>query len=125
MPDIPHNLEELSADWLNDALGDSGTFENTRIAFADVQILGGAKGFSGQLARLSMRYTGNEVNAPPTLIAKCAALERESREIYHAFGFYEREVRFYRELADQTQLRVPRCHYLDFDPDSGRFILLP
>lgn len=124
MPDIPHNPEELSADWLNDALADSATFENTRIASADVQILGGTKGFSGQLARLSIRYTGNGENAPPALIAKCAALEREAREIYHAFGFYEREVRFYRELADQTQFRVPRCHYLDFDPGSGHFILL-
>ena len=124
MPDIPGNLEELTTDWLNDALGDAGTFENTRIASVDVKILGGTKGASGQLARLSMRYTGNEVNAPPTLIAKCAAFERESREIYHAFGFYEREVRFYQELANQTQLRVPRCHYVDFNPDTGHFILL-
>ena len=124
MPDIPHNPEELSADWLNDALGNSAAFENTRIASADIHILGGTKGFSGQLARVTMGYAAGEVNAPPVLVAKCAAQDREARETYHAFGFYEREVRFYRELADQAHLRVPRCYHLDFDPASGHFILL-
>lgn len=124
MPAIPANPEELTADWLNDALGNAAAFENSRIASAHAQILGGIKGFSGQLARLFISYREGGVNAPRTLIAKCAALERESREIYHAFGFYEREIRFYRELAGRTQLRVPRCHYVDFNPGTGRFILL-
>ena len=40
------------------------------------------------------------------------------------FRFYEREVRFYKDLAARVSLGTPRCYHGEFDPASGDFVLL-
>ena len=37
---------------------------------------------------------------------------------------YEREVRFYKEIAPTVGIRTPRCYHADWDRDSGLFVLL-
>jgi hypothetical protein len=39
-------------------------------------------------------------------------------------GIYEREVRFYREVAPTVRIRTPRCHVASFDSDTHDFVLL-
>jgi hypothetical protein len=41
-----------------------------------------------------------------------------------AFGHYERECRFYAELAAESPVRTPRPHFVAFEPGSRRFTLL-
>ena len=40
------------------------------------------------------------------------------------FRFYEREVRFYEELASSLSIAVPRCYWSAYDQGSGDFVLL-
>jgi hypothetical protein len=46
------------------------------------------------------------------------------RTLAQLFGFYEREVRFYQELAHRVEVRTPRPYYSGMDVPSGRFVLL-
>ena len=48
----------------------------------------------------------------------------ENRFLGQIMGFYAREVSFYREVADQVGVRVPRCHHADIGPDGVPFVLL-
>jgi thiamine kinase-like enzyme len=42
----------------------------------------------------------------------------------HSMGFYEREVRFYQELAAKSPVRTPRCYFSAVDLDNGASLLL-
>ena len=52
-----------------------------------------------------------------------ACLEPENLAIANALGIYEREIRFYDELAGGVPFRVPQCH-LAIRGDDGRFVLM-
>jgi len=83
-----------------------------------------ADGFASAVVRIRLHYDGHEPAAPKSLIAKFPTPDVGMRRIAHAAGAYEREVRFYRELAGSAGLRVPRCHAAEFDESSGDFVLL-
>jgi aminoglycoside/choline kinase family phosphotransferase len=40
------------------------------------------------------------------------------------FRFYEREVNFYEQVAEQVELRTPRCYFSAFEPSNGDYLLL-
>src|SRR5262249_28237387 len=103
--------------WLSEALGAPVT------SVASEPIAAGT-GFLGKLVRLTPRYGKEAADRPRSLIAKLPTLDAGVRQLAMMFRFYEREVRFYRQLADRVSLRVPRAHHIGFDPASGDFVLL-
>jgi hypothetical protein len=121
---IPAGPAELTAEWLTQALRQSGTIVKSTIDSFDMEIIGEGVGLMGQLACVTPRYDRPEVGAPPTLIAKFPAEAEENRELGNHFRFYEREIRFYRELADEIELRTPRCYYSAMDIEADRYVLL-
>ncbi len=121
---IPASPEVLTASWLTDALRAGGTVESASVTGFDSQIVGAGAGFLGTLAKLDLRYDRAEPNAPKSLIAKFPTLDPGGREIGNLFRFYEREVRFYEQVADRVAMRVPRAYYADVVPETGDFILL-
>ena len=69
-------------------------------------------------------YTGDATGLPATLIVKLPSVHEENRSRGNQFGFYEREIRFYDEVAAKLELRVPRCYHAAIDGDAGSFALL-
>ncbi len=51
-------------------------------------------------------------------------LDPGGREVCRIFQFYEREIRFYEEIADGVRIRVPRCYYTAMDIESDDYLLL-
>ncbi|HJQ59397.1 MAG TPA: phosphotransferase [Vineibacter sp.] len=121
---IPHAPEELTADWLTQALRASGTGDQVTVASFDYAPIAAGAGFLGRLGRVQPRYAGDAQEAPRSLIAKQPTADARSRQLATIFRFYEREVRFYQELAPRAGIRVPRAYFGGFDPASGDFILL-
>ena len=73
--------------------------------------------------RLSLAY--DEPGAgPASLIAKVPAADESSRASAVAYRSYEKEVRFYQELAASLPVRTPRVHHADIDVPSAAFVLL-
>ena len=58
------------------------------------------------------------------MIAKFPVLDPASREIAMLFHFYEREIRFYQQIAPRISLRIPRAFHADIETASGDFVLL-
>jgi hypothetical protein len=73
--------------------------------------------------RVALAYDPPEAG-PSTVIAKLAATDATSRGTALALRAYEREVRFYQELAPTLVVRAPRCFYADIEPETARFVLL-
>jgi hypothetical protein len=122
---IPTTPANLTAAWLTEALRAGGVIPgDAAVASASYEVLGQGAGFIGQIARVTLTYDRPVAGAPATLIAKMPALDPGARELAGLYGLYEREYRFYRELADEITFRTPRCYYSDGDAEKVEYILL-
>jgi hypothetical protein len=121
---IPLHPDDLTAEWLTDALASTGALTYGCVTSCDTQPLVSDKGMTGPIARVRLTYDRAALDAPRSLIAKFAAHDPEQRALIHGMGFYEREVRFYEQLAGQSRLRTPRCYFSALDPADGASLLL-
>ena len=120
MTDVPRQLADLTPEWLSFALG-------AEVTAADLTPIAEGEGFMGRLARVVPTYAGDgaEVGArPSSLVAKIPTDEPGSVMLGQMLRVWEREARFYRELAPQLPVRTPRCYYAGGDEASGIFALL-
>jgi len=116
---IPAQATDITAEWLNERLGDNFG----EIAAVRCEHIGEGVGILGEVARLHLDY-GSGHTGPATVIAKCQSLFPENVMISQMMGFYEREVNFYNELADQLSMRVPSCHVAEIAPEGAPFVLV-
>ena len=85
-----------------------------------------AKVGTGQMCdsfRLTLDWAGG-VDAPASVIAKCPSHDEASRNIAKLTGTYVKEVSWYRELAADSGVRGPACHFADIAADEVDFILI-
>ena len=61
---------------------------------------------------------------PDSVVLKLPSLDETSRATGILLRNYEREVKFYTQLADTVDIRVPYCHYADWNEDTGDFVLV-
>jgi hypothetical protein len=122
--ETPRRFEEITPAWLTALLRESGTLGDARITDIAVEPIGIGVGFLGQLSRLRVRYDRSGPELPPTLIGKLPTLDPGGRQICQLFKFYEREIRFYRELPGRIPVRVPRCYASVMDVDADDFMIL-
>lgn len=120
----PKGAEELTAEWLTLALREAGSLSDAAVSEIRVQPLGTAGvGFLSGLARVELRFDRAAPAAPQSLVAKFPAAG-DTRELGDSLNAYEREIRFYREIAPRSPVRTPRCYGTTLDVDQGAFVLL-
>ena len=116
---------DLSADWLTETLGSGRVtgFTAERIGTGQVS----------ECYRVTLSYDddGGETAGPASVVLKVAASDPTSRQSGQALGLYEREVRFYSDVAplfaDSSQRGggpIAHCHHASYAPDTGMFTLL-
>jgi len=111
--------DDLTADWLIAAIGagNVNAFTVDRIG----------TGQMSECYRVSLDYAPGE-SGPASVVLKVAASDPVSRGTGHALGLYEREVRFYSELAPGlgagSDGPIARCYQTDYQPETGYFTLL-
>ncbi len=121
---IPTDFEAINNKWLNEALRSTGTINDARVDSFRIETMKAGPGQTGQLARLLIEYSQNEENAPETLIAKLSSKDPKVRATLLKSRNYEKEVRFYQELATETNLSTPKCYCGDIDLETGYCVLL-
>jgi aminoglycoside/choline kinase family phosphotransferase len=122
---IPASFDELTPAWLTEALRMGGVLDDgATVKEVRYEPIGLGVGVLCLLARLFLTYDGDAPGAPRTLVAKIPSPNEQTRAMVNAFHFYEREVRFYREVADTVGLPTPRRYYTALDPETQDFILL-
>ena len=108
---VPNHPEAIDAAWLSEVLG--GEVQAIRI-----EPITDRRGVNAETFRLVLDGSG----IPRSVVVK---LPTPSARGVAAFQrWYEREVRFYRELAESTPLRSPRCYSAQITPDDDFLLVL-
>ncbi|MGD9893120.1 MAG: phosphotransferase [Dehalococcoidia bacterium] len=121
---LPATFDALTPAWLTSALRRNGHIDDAAVRSVRYEPVGQGVGILCQLARLTLDYDGDAAGAPRSMVAKIPSSDPQTRAMVSVFRFYEREVRFYNELARQVSVATPRRYAGDFDPATGDFILL-
>ncbi|HET7049321.1 MAG TPA: phosphotransferase [Solirubrobacteraceae bacterium] len=114
-PVLP-TVNDLTAAWLESALGTGP------IAAFGVQQIG-----TGQMSRnyrVAIDYASAADDGPRSVVLKTASPDETSRGTGLRLGIYEREIRFYRELAPRLSGPLAACHVAAFEPEGGWFTLV-
>ncbi|MGH7754367.1 MAG: phosphotransferase, partial [Gemmatimonadales bacterium] len=106
---IPAVADDLTPEWFSRVL-------DTAVQSVALERLGG---LSSVVWRARLGYRSREA-AQASVIVKLA-LERPEGQVAEGF---DREVRFYRDLAPQMTVAVPRLLWSDADPATGDFVLV-
>jgi aminoglycoside phosphotransferase (APT) family kinase protein len=101
--------EVLTPEWLSHALG-------RPVSECRVEPLRG-QGVSGVLSRVHL-------DDGSTLIAKQGHSDPVSRSRQRAFGMYNRELAFYRDIAARVPVRTPECFYVAPDDEAPVLLLM-
>jgi hypothetical protein len=107
MTATPQSLADVTLPWMSESLG----VELSRI---DVQQIGAGHGFMGQLARVKL--SSADPRCPSSVIVKLPTDDPGGRFIGEMVRVWEREHCFYRDVAAQLNIRVPRALVNIADP---------
>jgi hypothetical protein len=105
--------EDVTSEWLSSVLGgDVGPTTAQRIG----------DGHIGVNVRIAMPDA--EAALPRSVVAKLPATDETSLNTAAMLRHYERETRFYTELASTVDMRVPVCFHGDWTPETNEFVLV-
>jgi Ecdysteroid kinase-like family len=105
---------DLTTEWLTSALGST---------VADLSYERIGTGQMSECYRIALSYSSENLG-PTTVVLKVAATDPVSRQTGLALGLYEREVRFYTDIAPRIGGPVAPCFSSAFDAGTGAFHLL-
>nr|WP_205267780.1 phosphotransferase [Mycolicibacterium sphagni] len=104
----------MTAEWLAAAIG-------APVAGFTVDRIG--TGQMSECYRIGLTYDDG-AGGPASVVLKVAATDPTSRQTGLALGLYEREVKFYSDVAPRLGGPVAECYHTSYDPETGIFALL-
>jgi hypothetical protein len=105
--------DDITSDWLASVLGgDVGPITTQRIG----------DGHIGVNVRIAMPDA--QADLPRSVVVKLPATDETSLTTAAMLRHYERETRFYTELAATVDMRVPTCFHGDWTPETNDFVLV-
>lgn len=110
MTSIPVSVDDLTTDWLREALGER--VSNSRLVDAN----------SGTTGRAVLEVEGDGL--PPRLFVKLPPADEMQRLFVTASGMGRKEALFYSGLSSEVPVRVPRCYYSATDDAGEQYIML-
>ena len=111
-PAIPDGIGEIDDDWLSQAIG-------APVRAVSITDIGTGVGMIGALYRATLEGDG-----PDSVVIKLPGLDETARFTAAILRLNIREVGFYRELAAESPIRVPYCHFGAVDTETHQFVLV-
>jgi hypothetical protein len=119
--DLIRRPEDLTPDWLTVVLRGSGAAKGcATVTRFEASAIG-----TGQMSesyRVVMSWD-DPAAGPKSVVIKLASTDETSRATGIGLGIYEREIRFYRELAPRVGGPIAACHIALYDERQGWFTL--
>ncbi|MDJ0975524.1 MAG: aminoglycoside phosphotransferase family protein [Planctomycetota bacterium] len=113
----PADLDAVSATWLTEVLSASGALRGV-VRSVEPMTLGGGIAVTSRVGRFELTIDGD---GPRSVVVKVANPAWTSK---YGISLYEREVRFYREIAANHALPVPLCFHAACGADEGFALVL-
>lgn len=115
-------VDEITAEWLTNALRESGAIQEARVVSFDIKALDG--GFAGEVDRIVPVYDRNAPGFPDSFVIKLSHREADQRIMLDDRGLYRTEVGVYHALGSRDNIRLPRMYFADYDAGTGFCCLL-
>jgi hypothetical protein len=114
---------DVDADWLTAVLRGSGAAApDAAVMRFEAAAIG--TGQMSQSYRLRLTWDERAPAGPSSVVLKVAASDETSRSTGVGLGIYEREIRFYQEVAPRVGGPVAACHLATSEPSEGWFTLV-
>jgi hypothetical protein len=113
---LPATIDALTPEWLSKALG-------LPVRSYRAETFGTGVGMIGQLARVFLDYESGGIG-PTSVIVKLPTNVPANRGLADWLRLYEREARFYSDVADNCGVRVPRPYHVTCEPETQQFALV-
>lgn len=105
-------LGDLTPEWFSSVL----KAQISKVSAAEIGV-----GMVGMNVRCELTGDGHH---PASVVVKLPSANATSRATGIALRNYEREVKFYAEIAQTVQIRLPHCFHGTWDASSGDFVLV-
>jgi hypothetical protein len=115
MKQLPRTLDVIDPPWLTQALQERYPGVVVRSAVVERTIEGTA---TKRLYRMEYDEAGQAAGLPPTMWIK-GGFDPGHFDLFADTLVYMTEGRFYRELAGDVDMRLPKCFYADYDERQG------
>lgn len=120
---VPRTGVEITPAWLTEVLREEGVVgQDRQVVAVELAAEVAGMGFMGEVDHLRLTYDGPS-DAPSTMVAKLPTQDPDVRAMLAPARVFEREARFYRDLAPQLPA-TPRCYHAAIDVDDDDFLLL-
>ncbi|WP_309382455.1 oxidoreductase family protein [Cerasicoccus frondis] len=120
---VPETIEEITPEWVTQALRESGAIQNATIIQIESRILGQNVGFLSVVAWLGLTYDQPEPDAPKAVVIKVIPKPGKHRELGEEMHAFQREILFYRDVAPQIDIRLPKMYYAASEPPNMTIIM--
>lgn len=107
----PSTIEDITPAWLTHVLAQAGHIHSSKVIGIKTRTLGAGIGFLSTVEHVSLEYDRPEPTGPATLVVKLELSSGALRKVGEDVHAFEREVRFYRDVAPLAPIRLPRCYY--------------
>jgi hypothetical protein len=120
----PRNPGDITSAWLTHALREGGVLPaGGEVVGVDARVIGEAVGFLSCVARVALEYDGAPPDAPTSVIVKLEPGAGTFRTLGDQLHAFEREIRFYREIAPTVPVRLARLYYADTVPPDFAMVM--
>jgi len=109
--DIPERYEDVSAEWLTQALRTGGVLGDQAVSTFRIEPLGADRSRTSSLARITVEYDGHPAGLPDSMFAKFVSRIPDNREFVAEFGLFRREIELYENLGDAIPMNMPRLYF--------------
>ncbi len=111
-------FEEIDRPWVAAVLDGAG-LPGAAVSAVSVEDIGGdGRGFLSGVARVHISYGDGQAAGPESVIVKLPTVLEANLDLGLSMNAYEREMRFYRDIAGSSPIRVPACFLAEMDRES-------
>ena len=122
--DIPERYEDVTAEWLTQALRAGGVLGEQTVTSFEVKPLSAVKSRNSSLASIAVQYDGNSEGLPDSMFAKFVSRIPGNREFAAQRDVFRREIALYENLGDVIPMDVPVMYFGGIQAGSDVGILL-
>ena len=123
-PAIPAGVEQLTADWIGDALAAGSVADVPVIESIAIEQVGAGIGHVGESVRCRLTYADEAPGVPATVFVKLHSSHPSTDKLARRVRLYRRECAFYQLLSHHAPIRSPILYYGDYDRRSNRLVLV-
>ena len=120
---VPQTVEAITPAWLDTVLRAAGVALPARVASLAATTIGVEIGFLSRTARVALTYDGERGAAPSAVVVKLEPSAGVYRSAERDIRAFEREIRFYRDIAPRVPLRLPRIFHAALTAEASVLVM--